>query len=454
MIDTRAWARRRQIAISTVIGFMVLVLGYSFYTNVLYVAPTCFDGEHNGDERGVDCGSGCARICAFDALQPRLLWAEAFRVFDDQYNVVAYIENPNDVAATAEFTYTIILRDENGVIGQPITRTIGLPSDNIYPIFEGRVRTGARVPTEVDVVMEPVTEWYPLTDSRSQFRLLDRGEIKRADSKPRLQSSIRNESRNDFKDIPVVVTIFDSQDTPLTASRTFEDFPAETVTTVNFSWPEPIATTLRSCEVPTDVVLAIDLSGSMNNLGGLPAEPINSVRKAAETFVNRLGENDRVSVVTFATDAETVIPLRPQPATAAAVIANLQIDPEEETGSTNSGAALARAYDELTSDRHNEDARKVVVLLTDGLTNEPEPEPEQFAITWANQLKAADTTIYTIGLGEDINEAFLRSVASPAGYYRSITVAEIDQVYRSITEAICEEGAARVDVIPLPKVEF
>lgn len=453
-MNTRGWARRRQAAILFGIFLIFALFAFWFYARVLYQAPTCFDGEKNANEAGVDCGGSCVRICAFQVTQPKVQWAQAFKIIDGQYNIVAYIENSNLRAATPEMAYKITLFDTLGEIVSREGVTI-LPPDNVYPIFEGRVMTGERIPDRVEVELTSPELWLPVDEVREQFTLIDRGEIINADAAPRLQSSLRNNGLVTARNVEVVTTIFDSFGNPLTASRTFADFPSEEVTDIIFTWPEPIAKTVRSCEVPTDVMLAIDLSGSMNNLGGIPPEPLASVKKAAESFVNRLGPKDRVSVVTFATEGNISVPLSPQPQTTAPKIAQLDISPEEETGSTNSGAAMELALQEFTSDRHNPGARRVMILLTDGLTNAPEPEPEAYALSQAKLLKDGGVQIYTIGLGEEVNDVFLREMASsPEDFFRTISPDQVDGIYRSITTSLCEEGAARVDVIPKSDINF
>jgi len=441
------------LIISAIFALVVvlLIVGYFKY---IYTAPTCFDNQQNGDEAGTDCGGSCVRICTFTMQDPKVNWVKAFKVVDGQYNAVAYIENPNQTGAAPKFEYTLTLEDNDGVIAERTGVTI-LPADNIYPIFEGRILTGGRVPTKTNITFKKPDLWLPSTKAREQFTLIDRGEIKNADGAPRLQSSLRNNSLLPARNVEVVATIFDALGTPLTASRTFIDFAPQTISDVIFTWPEPIATTVRSCEVPTDVILAIDLSGSMNNLGGVPAEPIASVKKAAEAFVNRLGNRDRVGVVTFATKAKMEVPLSNNPASVATLISQLTIQPEEEQGSTNSGDALKLALQEFNTDRHNPDARKVLVMLTDGLTNEPEPEPEAYALEQARALVDDQTQIFTIGLGEDVNHGFLRSVASePEKMFTTLSPALIDRIYRTITDAICEEGAARVDIIPKTDIDL
>ncbi len=454
MVDTRLWAQRRRMYVLTAIGLLIILLLVFIYIRFIYTVPSCFDSVENGDERGRDCGGSCVRICAFDTRMPTVQWVESFKIIDGQYNAVAYVENPNPGAATPELRYTLRLSDSIGVIAERNGSTI-LPPDNVYPIFEGRIMTGNRVPTKTTIELEPPELWLPATQARSQFNLVDRGQILNADESPSLQSSLRNNALVPAKDVEIVTTIFDLEGKPLTASRTFADFAPQTVQNIVFTWPEPIATTIRSCEVPTDVILAIDLSGSMNNLGGVPPEPLESVKRAAQSFVNRLSARDRVGLVTFATDASLVTQLSTNPGQVSATIAQLDIDPIEEEGSTNSGAGLETALREFSSDRHNLNARKVLILLTDGLTNEPEPEPEQYALSLAGRLQSENVDMYTIGLGEEINVDFLQAMASdPSKFFTTLSPEQVDRIYRTITEAICEQGAAKIDILPKARTTF
>jgi Mg-chelatase subunit ChlD len=201
--------------------------------------------------------------------------------------------------------------------------------------------------------------------------------------------------------------------------------------------------------VPTDVLLAVDLSGSMNNDGANPPEPITSVLEAASIFAGQLRVDDRVGVVTFATRAVLVNQLTTDTGVVANAIKQLSIDPKEELGNTNTGDSLILAKSELGSARSNPNARKVVVLLTDGLATAPDKEPEEYAKTQAELLKGEDVTIYTIGLGKGVNMDFLRTLASGSTLaYAVPTTDTLGSIYKSITDSICEDGAARIDVIP------
>ncbi len=454
MDNTRRWAFWRRVQYGTGFGvFWLIIFGFIYMTN-FYQEPTCFDGRQNGEERGPDCGGGCSVVCAFDVQQPIVQWARSFRVTDSQYNAVAYIENNNLTAAAPEVPYTISLYDAQGLITQRQGVTI-LPRDSVYPIFEPRIDTKGRIPTQTIVELGTIQKWVQAESGSEQFSVLSR-ELTGADARPRLDAKIYNNALTPVKEMEVIATIFDAQGNALTSSRTFIDnFAPRTTQTAVFTWPEPIAKTLRSCEVPTDVLLAIDLSGSMNNDNDNPPEPITSVLKAAKSFTSRLQDGDQASVVTFATEANLVEPLTGAIQTVAEDVTRLQIDPQEETGSTNTGEALLLGAQELTSPRHNPEARKVMVLLTDGLATAPDEDPEQYALVAAQKVKQQGINVFTIGLGENVNMDFVTQLASsPKQSYRALSVGQVDRIYKSITAEICEDGPAIIEIIPKTDAGF
>lgn len=92
----------------------LLVLATLVYALFLYDSPTCFDGDMNGAERGVDCGGACERICAMDVTAPRVLWAQSFEITSGLYNAVGYVENRNPVEGTKNLRYEFRLVDGAG----------------------------------------------------------------------------------------------------------------------------------------------------------------------------------------------------------------------------------------------------------------------------------------------------------------------------------------------------
>ncbi len=448
------WAFWRRVQYGTGYLLTLLMMVTGVYYLYFYAAPTCFDTEMNGDEIGVDCGGVCTRICAFTVAPPRVLWAQSFPANVGLYNAVAYVENSNPGAGTPELKYTFTLKDRDGVITTRSGVTV-LPPQSTYPVFEGRIDTGGRTPTETILTLEPADMWLPYAFGRSQFRTSDLA-LTGADARPRLQAQIENSELVLAEDIEVVATIFNAQGTPLTASQTFIDrLDGRARRDITFTWPRPIAKTLRSCEVPTDVVVAIDLSGSMNNDGGTPPEPISSVLTAAQSFVSQLRAGDQVSVATFASTAALPATLTASTSAVTSLIGDLIILPAEEQGTTNTGDALAVAQAELNSARHNTNARNVIVLLTDGLATSPGENPDAYALEKAALVRADDITVFTIGLGTAVNMDFLRGIATtPEQAFAAPTTATLGDIYETITAAICEEGAARIDVIPKTSSNF
>jgi len=454
MAIQRQWAFWRRLQYGTGFGiFWMSVFVLIYYAN-FHQPPNCFDERQNGAERGMDCGGGCVRICAFDVQKPTVQWARSFRVTEGKYNAVAYVQNTNQFAGSPEVPYTMSLYDAQGLITQRTGSTI-LPADSVYPVFEARIDTQGRVPTQTFLEIDDALLWVSAAGGREQFTVQSRT-LTGADASPRLEAQIYNNSLSDADRVEVVATIFDARGNALTSSRTFlDDFMGRSDQTAVFTWPEPIAKTVRSCEVPTDVLMAIDLSGSMNNDNDTPPEPITSVLTAAEAFTKRLQAGDQAGLVTFATDAILKSTLTGNIGQVANAIAGLTIDPEEETGSTNTGDALLRASEELNSSRHNTEARKVMVLLTDGLATAPGEDPDAHARAAAQKAKVLGVNVFTIGLGEKVNMDFVTELAStPQQAYRAVSVGEVDRIYKSITAEICEDGAAVIEIIPKTDAGF
>lgn len=459
--DSRPWAKRRRGIILGVFASICLLFLTSVYFNNFYTAPNCFDGKENGSEAGRDCGGSCVRICAFEVLPPKVVWTNSFKINEGQYNSVAYIENPNQFAGSPEMKYTFILKNGEEVVAERSGMTI-LPPNSVYPIFEGRIFTADGAPiTETEIRIEPPELWQPARLGAEQFRTRDIS-ITNSDVRPRLDVTLQNTSIESAKDIEIVATIFNSEGEPVTASQTVvESFAGESTQDITFTWPNPIAKTVRSCVIPTDVAMVIDLSGSMNNDNEDPPQPLRDALRAASTFANNLGEQDGLSLVTFASTATLVSPLTKNFTSVSNTILNLTINPAEEVGYTNTVAALEVAASELNSANHNPDARRAMVLLTDGLPTDPDDSRAivSEAETLAAELDLSGIEIYAIGLGESVDRDFVRTIASsPDTAFFAPTGASLEadlaNIYATITGSLCETGPTRIDVIAKTAANF
>jgi len=445
---------RRIIYGSGFASFWVLV-GVVIYFTTFYQPANCFDGVLNGDEVEVDAGGSCVRLAASSVMQPNIVWAESFEITPGQYNAAAYIENRNAVAATPELRYTFTMYNGTSVVAERSGTTV-LPPNSSYPIFEGRIFTDGQEITDTRLVIEPPEVWIPAMAGSEQFRTTDI-DLQNVDERPSLDVRIENTALTGAQDVEVVATIFNDVGKAVTASETFiESFEPRSTQNVQFTWPNSIAKTVRSCSIPTSVVLGIDLSGSMNNDQANPPQPVTDALAAASTFVGNLNPEDKVGVVTFATDASTVQTLTNDQASVSTVIDGLTIDPASETGYTNTAAALQAAAAELGSERHNQNARRALVLLTDGLpTAAGDIDAVAEAQAAAEALAVSGADVYVIGLGEQVDQTFVRSIASnSANAYLAPSRSNLATIYAEITASLCEVGPTKIEVIAKTQTNF
>ena len=75
--------------------------------------------------------------------------------------------------------------------------------------------------------------------------------------------------------------------------------------------------------------------------------------------------------------------------------------------------------------------------------------PESFALANATDAKAKGTRIFTIGLGKDLNQEFLKNVASaPGDFYLAPTATQLESIYHDIGTKMCERKPTSLEIIP------
>jgi Mg-chelatase subunit ChlD len=96
--------------------------------------------------------------------------------------------------------------------------------------------------------------------------------------------------------------------------------------------------------------------------------------------------------------------------------------------------ALALARSELIGPRHISSHDTILILLTDGI---PVGTDEATVLAEATAAKAAGITIYTIGLGNDVNATLLQAIASSNGhYYPAPSANDLNAIYEQIANTI------------------
>ena len=203
----------------------------------------------------------------------------------------------------------------------------------------------------------------------------------------------------------------------------------------------------KSVSASTALILVIDTSGSM---GGGPggASKMDLAKEAAISAAELLGEYDQIGIVAFEDQPRWVIP--PTPATDLGVV-QAAISEMQPGGGTEIYPALKMAYDGLSPI----DAKvKHVILLTDGEA----PRGDYPGLT--SQMRDAQITLSTIGIGNDADTALLQELAQLGNgrYYDGndpfdlprLVVKETQQVQRA---AIVEEDFKPVRISSSPALD-
>ncbi len=446
--------RRRMGIIGVITAFfmVVVVLPYWYLHREI---PTCFDGKQNQGELGVDCGSPCAVLCRGQAKDLNLLWTKVFPVRQGSYDVVAYVENPNFDIGTDHFTYTATLYDADGqVITSRVSDDFVLPSER-FVLFAGGMLTGDKIASKGSIEIEPNLTWVTTQKTGVSFSVSDKLLVG-ADQKPILTAMLHNDTPRLYRNVNVDAVIYDSKGNPIGVSSTrVEKIEPNGSEKLSFTWPDAfnyVAET-EECELPVDVMMAIDRSGSMRD-----EDKIGQAKLAAASFVKRLSGNDQVGLVSFASDASNPPdqPLTSDFARAARAVDRIDIH-TDGLQFTNIGDALRRSIDELATLRHNKDSRPIIVLLTDGIPNRPtntdgksdEAYASEYGLRIATEAKNDNITIFSIGLGSDVNTTLMTSIASkPEQYYPAASGSDLAKVYQQIANAICKKAPSVIEIIP------
>ncbi len=202
-----------------------------------------------------------------------------------------------------------------------------------------------------------------------------------------------------------------------------------------------------------DIVLAIDLSGSMNSedfqLRGRRVNRLMIAKDVLQQFVAKR-PNDRIGLVAFATDAYIAAPLTLDHDFLLQNLDRLEIAAPGKD-QTAIGSALAAALNRL---RELRSKSKIVILMTDGQNNAGKVPP----LTAAEAAETLKVKVYTIGVGTrglapfpyidafgrkdykpmqvDIDEDTLTQIARRTGgkYYRADKTETLRSVYDEIDQ--------------------
>lgn len=210
--------------------------------------------------------------------------------------------------------------------------------------------------------------------------------------------------------------------------------------------PQSVEHEVETTSDGIDIVLSLDISGSMLARDFTP-DRLVAAKEVASTFIaNRTG--DRIGLVVFAGEAFTQAPLTTDQATLQTLLGRIKSGVIED--GTAIGNGLATAVNRL---RESDSKSKVIILLTDGVNNRGQISP----LTVADIAKDLGIKVYTIGVGRngqapyplfdergrevdtvmldvEIDEESLREIAEKTGgeYFRATDKESLKRIYDEI----------------------
>ncbi|MDZ7726234.1 MAG: vWA domain-containing protein [Candidatus Campbellbacteria bacterium] len=450
-MDPSPWAQKRKLIYTSVVVGALVVIGSVQAFRIFYEAPTCFDGRQNGQETGVDCGGECRRVCEFEAESLTVKWSKYFEIFDGVYTAVAYVENPNRAVGAESLPYSFEFFDSSGEkIEEIVGKTHALPNSNI-PIFVGPIEMSEE-PDNMEFSFGE--ELYLVHSDADEVPIeVENTTLISSETNPKLRALLFNTSVAPLEDVSAVALVYDSNEKAIAASRTIVPYlPSDERERITFTWPEAFKVEPSVCSQPVSAMLSIDRSGSMNDDGGNPEQPITDALNAASTFVDNLSENDKSGVVSYATESSVDVGLTSNREQVSEGVRDISILPKDETGYTNIGAGISDARSEIVNDPDFKvgERNSVIVVLTDGIANWPQdPGGEEYARNQSQIAKEEGIEIYTIGLGNDVNREFLSSIATAPNYYfEAVSVEDLEGIYEEIGTAVCTLGPSTIEVVP------
>lgn len=189
-------------------------------------------------------------------------------------------------------------------------------------------------------------------------------------------------------------------------------------------------------ETPLNICIVIDHSGSM------AGDRIEHARQSALTLVDKLRPQDKVSIVIFDDQVETL--LENESASNRHKIKQI-IRGIHEEGSTDLNGGLIRGY-EVATKYYNEKGNNKVLLLTDVLTNTGEVDVEAIVKNAKNYSHNHQIGITLVAIGVQVNDGLARQITQSGKHsfhyvndsedIQKIFVDEVEAIFSTIAKDV------------------
>lgn len=192
-------------------------------------------------------------------------------------------------------------------------------------------------------------------------------------------------------------------------------------------------------ELPTGLVLVMDISGSM------AGKPLEDAKAAAQALIAQLGAQDQVAFIAFAdvVNLDTLDTAREHPATADHQVLTALVEGLQAAGGTPLYDAL---YKSVRWAEEAELGHRAVILFTDGVDEGPGSLVAS-AETPIQEATRANVPVFTIGLGSKIDSGYLERVARTTGgfYQETPDSAKLPELFLNVLDYLQQQVVITYD---------
>lgn len=185
---------------------------------------------------------------------------------------------------------------------------------------------------------------------------------------------------------------------------------------------------VNAAQQPLNSVLVVDRSGSM------AGAPIENAKTAAASYVNKLVQNDQVSVMQFDHQVQTLVPMTADKGAALGVIGQIGV-----RGDTALYDAISQGVGVA-----NGCARKAVIVLSDGGDTASKTQTLDSAVNVANK---AGLAVFVVGLkGETYDAGVLKSITDRTGgqLFETDDPAQLSDLYSRVDQQLKGQYYVRI----------
>ena len=168
----------------------------------------------------------------------------------------------------------------------------------------------------------------------------------------------------------------------------------------------PESKTGETSDLPVDMVIVLDRSGSMSG------SKIDDAKVAVKSLFGMLHQGDRVALVSYSDHASIHCDLIPNSSSNSKRLLGI-LSRIHAKGGTNLGEGLREGMN-ILADSHQANRNTRLLLISDGIANQGVTGIRDLS-AMASEAITGEFTISTVGVGLDFNEALLTAIADHGG---------------------------------------